>query len=142
MSTTERQNSQVLAALEAAPLDRIRLMKTLFLVWHRNGRPVHWPFTFTPYLYGPCSFEVYSTLDELKAHSLVVQPSLPIPNWAPYHLTAEGRKVARKSAANLDSEIARQIVETARWAHEQGFRSLLKSVYGEAPDFAVRSVAR
>jgi hypothetical protein len=39
---------QLVVALRAAPLDRIRLMKTAFLHWHRRGRPAEGPFTFRP----------------------------------------------------------------------------------------------
>ena len=34
------------------------------------------------------------------------------------------------------------IKDVARWASGQGFPSLLRAVYQEAPDFAIRSVLR
>ena len=58
----------ILLALRKTPLDRIRLMKTLFLVWNRSGRSIAGYFEFEPYLYGPCSLEMYSVLDDLTEH--------------------------------------------------------------------------
>ena len=84
-----RAQAQLLVALSGAALDRIRLMKTLFLVWYRHGRPPEGPFFFKPYLYGPCSFEVYRELDKLQAAGLVVQPNPSMQGR--YFLTSAGQ---------------------------------------------------
>lgn len=135
------QEAQILSALEAAPLDRIRLMKTLFLVWHRSGRPTRGPFKFQPYLYGPCAFNLYSALENMRQRRLVAQAPHPINQRAPYFLTEAGKSAARSISALSDTERA-TIQSTARWAARQRFLSLLEQVYQEAPDYAVNSVVR
>src|SRR5262245_47808593 len=87
---TVTQNEQIFAALEVAPLDRVKLMKVLFLAWHRTGKSALGPFHFQPYLYGPCAFDLYSRLDGLETSGLVRQMPHPVARWSPYHLTEAG----------------------------------------------------
>lgn len=142
MKTEATKRDILLVALEAAPLDRLRLMKTAFLVWHLGGRPKTGPFDFEPYLYGPCAFDLYTTLNQLAAEGLVVRTPYPEPRWAPYHLTAAGRRQAAAASYGLGDRMAGRIMKIAGWAEKQSFRSLLDYVYKEAPDFAIRSVVR
>lgn len=137
MNVNSRQ-AQILVALQVKPLDRIRLMKTLFLVWYRNGKPESGPFHFEPYLYGPCAFDLYATLEDMERHGLVIQAPHPINGWSPYYLTAKGQNVA----SNLDLDEKETIAEIARWAANQDFQTLLREVYKEAPEYANRSVFR
>jgi len=134
--------AQILVALSGAALDRIRLMKTLFIVWYRSGKREQGPFFFEPYLYGPCSFEVYRELDKLQARGLVVQAPHPIAQRSRYHLTTAGKRAAEAAVQLLGPKLSRDLQETARWSAGLSFRSLLDSVYSEAPEFATRSVAR
>jgi hypothetical protein len=64
----------VLLVLRKAPLDRIRIMKALFLIWYRSGKSIPDFFSFEPYLYGPYSLEVYAALKNLVDADLAVQP--------------------------------------------------------------------
>lgn len=132
-------DDQVLTALRAAPLDRVHLMKTLFLHWYRRDRPAEGPFHFQPYMFGPCAFDLYSALARLEAERLIAQeqPS----SWSDYMLTESGKQVADQAARRL-GEQAGQIERIARWASGQTFHALLYSVYKEAPEFAARSVVR
>lgn len=130
------KQAQIMLALKASPLDRIRLMKTLFLVWLRRGKPSAGPFTFEPYLYGPCSFALYATLREMESEGLIVQAPHTVYSRAPYYLTTKGQGLA--AGLQADSTIE----EVALWAAEQDFQSLLNQVYKEAPEFASRSVCR
>jgi len=132
----------ILLALREHPLDRIRLMKTLFLTWHRMGRNIPGFFRFVPYMYGPCSFEVYSTLEELLQAGFIVQPPHPIQQWGRYYLTEKGRARCEAIKQNLDQKYLMAISESAQFAAQASFRELLKKVYEEAPDFAVNSVLR
>lgn len=134
------QEAQVLLALSVAPLDRVRLMKTLFLAWHRLGRPTPAPFGFSPYLYGPCSFELYGVLRDLQERGLVVITTSAFGKQARYHLTNTGRAVALQAQRAESPQVAGLITSIAGWASTQSFRSLLGHVYAEAPDFAVNSV--
>ena len=128
------QEGQILVALEAAPLDRIRLMKTLFLVWYRSGRPNTGPFDFQPYLYGPCALDLYTAVDGLKARGLVIshQPRSPV-----YHLTESGKREA--VTAPVDARLRALVAEIARWAVGEGLSGLINQVYAEAPDFAAQA---
>ena len=125
------QEGQILVALEAAPLDRIRLMKTLFLVWYRSGRPNTGPFHFEPYLYGPCALDLYTALDGLKARGLVISQR---PRSSVYHLTESGKREA--VTATVDAQLRALVAEIARWAIGQELSGLINQVYAEAPDFA------
>lgn len=138
---TGRQSAQwdqILAALSAAPLDRVRLMKTLFLFWYRRGKPRSGPFRFRPYLYGPCAFDLYGALEDMEREGLVVQAPHPVQRWGRYYLTELGTKAL--ALAGLTREDTEGIGEIANWAAMQGFRSLLEQVYREAPDYASESV--
>lgn len=135
------RRDQVLVAVAATPLDRIRLMKTAFLVWFRAGQPEEGPFLFQPYLYGPCAFDLYHTLDDLIAERMIVPVSAG-QSSASYYITAVGRREAAEAARRLGPAKANEVSQTARWAVSQGFRSLLRQVYAEAPDFATHSVLR
>jgi hypothetical protein len=137
-----RAQGHILVALSGAALDRIRLMKTLFLVWYRSDDGEHGPFYFEPYLYGPCSFEVYRELDKLQSRGLIVQAPHPIAQRSRYHLTAAGRRVADTAAEQLGAKLSRELRDTARWSAELSFGSLLSAVYSEAPEFVARSIAR
>jgi len=136
------KNDWVLLLLRQNPLDRIHIMKALFLIWHRSGRNIKNYFEFVPYLYGPCSFEVYSVLENLQANGFIVQPPHSMPQWVNYYLTEKGRKEAENAAARASSDILRFIEKIVEQVSRLGFYELLQMVYTEAPDFAVNSMFR
>lgn len=132
----------ILLALRQTPLDRIHIMKTLFLIWHRSERKITDFFEFKPYLYGPCSFEVYSVLESLEADGYIVQPPHPMPQWVNYYLTERGKKEAVEAEERISHDILRLIKEIVNEVSQLGFHELLRKVYAEAPDFAVNSMFR
>ena len=132
----------ILAILRKKPLDRIHIMKLLFLIWHRSGRNIQQYFHFEPYLYGPCSIELYSELRKLLAHGLIVQPPYPMQQWSKYYLSNEGRIKAEEAIKKFDSETIDLIEKTIEEISHLGFLDLLKKVYQEAPEFAVKSVLK
>ena len=132
----------VLLALRQTPLDRIHIMKTLFLIWHRSGRKITDYFDFNPYLYGPCSFEVYSVLDSLQADRYIVQPPHTIPQWVNYYLTERGKKEAEEAVRKASREALILIETVVAESSQLSFYELLRKVYAEAPDFAVNSMFR
>lgn len=138
----QERRDQLLVALAAAPLDRIRLMKTAFLVWYRNGKPESGPFRFEPYLYGPCSFELYHTLHQLQIEHLITQLPADGSKYSPYRLTELGKEAESRAEQRLGWRITNDLQETASWCSGLAFRSLLQEVYREAPDFATQSVLR
>lgn len=131
----------LLLLLDEQPLDRVRLMKGLFLVWHRSGRRIEGYYEFIPYRYGPCSFELYTELNAAGRDRMIAQAPHPISNWAPYFLTDRGREAARDARRKADSRSLRLIESAARDVASVGFFDLLRKVYAEAPDFASESEA-
>lgn len=135
-----RRQAQILVALDAAPLDRIHLMKTIFLYWHRSGRPSDGPFEFKPYLYGPCAFDLYRALDFLVFHRFAIQLPHQPEKAVPYYITALGRKAMRRIA--LPEDERETIKKIARNVAGLDLKALLTAVYREAPDFASKSLLR
>ena len=131
----------ILAMLRISPLDRIHIMKGLFLLWRRMGEIPDY-FQFEPYLYGPCSFEVYDVLAAMEKEGLIVQPSHPAPQWANYYLTERGRKEAERALREIDAKLRDHLETVTREVSRLGFYALLKRVYEEAPEFAVNSVVK
>lgn len=130
----------ILLILREGAMDRIHIMKTLFLLWHRMGRNVPNYFEFIPYLYGPCSFEVYSTLKTLESDGFIVQPPHPFPRWVNYYLTERGKREVEKVSIKAPSETFEIIKAVAKEVSKLNFYELLRKVYDEAPDFARNSI--
>jgi len=137
-----RKEDWILLALRQTPLDRIHIMKTLFLIWHRSGRKMEGYFQFEPYLYGPCSFEVYSILENLQADGFIVQPPHSMPQWVNYYLTEKGKKEADEAVKRASPQTLKFIETLAKEVSQLSFYELLRKVYTEAPDFAVNSMFR
>jgi hypothetical protein len=102
------------------PLDRIRLMKALFLIWHRSGRTLENYYEFTPYMYGPCSFDLYAELDAAQQEHLVSQAPHSVAQWAAYYLTPKGasraeavQAITSKEIVNLIRAVAEKVIEEA-----------------------------
>jgi len=130
----------VLLLLMQTPLDRIHIMKALFLIWHRSGRKISNYFEFEPYLYGPCSFEVYSVLESLETSRFIVQLPHLIPQWVDYYLTEQGKKEAEEAIKRAPADTVSLIKTVATEVSKLGFFELLRKVYAEAPDFAAKSM--
>lgn len=130
----------ILLLLREKPMDRIRLMKALFLIWHRSGRKISGFYEFLPYMYGPCSFDLYRELESAERLQLISQAPHPIDRWADYFLTARGSHAADAAVRKIDSKARETIHSVANEVTEVGFQELLRQVYDEAPDFAGNSV--
>jgi len=140
-----KKHEWILLALRYKPLDRVRLMKALFLFWWENKDKLENYFEFKPYLYGPCSFEVYKVLEKLEQARLIVQLPQPIQEWSPYYLTPRGEREAKKIEDQLVEavpELAESFRSTVEEVTRLSFRNLLRKVYGDAPEYATRSVIR
>ena len=115
-------------------------MKALFLIWHRSGRNIPNYFNFEPYLYGPCSFEVYSVLKILETSGFIVQAPHPRPQWVNYFLTARGKEEAEKAKEKASPDTLRVIEKVSHEVSQLSFYELLRKVYAEAPDFTNNSI--
>jgi hypothetical protein len=132
----------ILLLLREKPMDRIRLMKALFLIWHRSGRKISGFYDFLPYMYGPCSFDLYRELESAERLQLISQAPHPIDRWADYFLTARGEHAADAAVRKIDSNSREIIRSVASEVTKVGFQELLRRVYDEAPDFAENSVVQ
>ena len=90
------------------PIDRIRLMKALFLLSQEESQ-LQGIFKFEPYLYGAVSFEVYDCLRSLQAKGIVTTTNENVnERWNRYYLTSTGTKVAQ--SLNLPKKLLRKSV--------------------------------
>lgn len=119
------------------PLDPIRIMKGLFLVTQRlAGENI---YTFQPYNYGPCSFEVYQDLRSLQSSGDI--KSVPTtPTWSSYQLTPQGWEHAVSRLQQMNAAQRSVVSECRQFVESRGFRQLLRDVYTAYPSFATRSL--
>lgn len=132
----------ILVILRRKSLDRIHIMKVLFLIWYRSREEIKDYFQFEPYLYGPYSLEVYSELRNLQEHGFIIQPPSPIQQWTNYYLTIQGSIEAEKSLKKFNSDTITLIDKTVGEISNLGFFELLQKIYKEAPEYAVNSILK
>jgi len=130
----------ILLLLSEEPLDRIHIMKALFLIWLRSGKHIKGFFKFEPYLYGPYSLDVYSELDSLLSDGSISQPPYSAKSWVSYFITDEGMKNVNDIKNEIKPEIRKLISSVVKEISSLDFFSLLRKVYREAPDFAKKSI--
>jgi hypothetical protein len=138
-TSTMSQGDWLLVFLAETPLDRLRLMKALFLFWHRQEKRLEGYFDFQPYLYGPFSFEMFGVLERLEAPGLVSRAPDEQPRYATYYLTRKGRQRAHEIGRRLDPDVLDDVRRTASEVSGLGFMDLLRRVYREAPEYASRT---
>ena len=137
-----KRTDLILLLLREKPLDRIRLMKALFLIWLRSGRNIPGFFEFVPYMYGPCSFELYDEIDRAGRERFLTQLSGSYPRWSPYYITERGKKAADQASQEINATTLRLVRAVAQEVSELDFHNLLRRVYAEAPDFATNTVVK
>jgi len=130
----------ILFLLSESSLDRIHLMKGLFLVWYKSDRLIEDYFQFEPYLYGPCSLEVYASLNELLQEGFIAQPQHHDIRYEAYSLTPRGLPIATERRKLLSGRLSKVISGVVSEIKSMGFHELLKMVYKEAPEYAVNSM--
>lgn len=139
------KNDWVMLVLRQSPLDRVHLMKVLFLLWYRS-RNSDQPFTdyfkFEPYFYGPYSLDVYAELRALSEEDMVVQPAHKKQEWAHYYLSEQGKELAETIAKKATPEQLKLIEQVTLEVADLEFRDLLRKVYTEAPEFATESLMK
>jgi len=126
-----------LFAGEQKPMDTIRIMKGLFIVGQESPKPLPSYYEFEPYLYGPCSFEVYGDLDELLKAGLVEEHR---PYYRSYCLTAKGTEKAKNAWSQIAADIRLRIETTKELVLSKSFSELLEYVYTKWPKMASMSI--
>lgn len=117
-------------------VDRIRLMKGMFLFQEEGDAPPEVDYQFRPYDYGPFTREVYDDIEELTRRGLVIESR----DRKSFRVTAAGRQCAEE--AGLDPEAVERLQQLRVELCDLSFRDVLKRVYEAHPESAARSVAK
>jgi len=127
---------------ENEAMDPVRIMKSLFLLGKEAEDQLSNFYEFEPYLYGPCSFEVYEDLDALKRKGLIDEERLPYRRWSYYSLTGKGSIQAKKSFGEISDPVREKMTEIKKLVMELPFLSLLRYVYERYPEYGKQSLIR
>jgi uncharacterized protein YwgA len=117
----------------------IQLQKTLFKFAMEAGVDSNEAYSFEPYNWGPCSFEIYADLEELREKGLI----RAVPSgrgWSLYQLTDEGKEEAERIAKTAAKEQLEKLRQIKKWVEERSFSQLLRDVYYQYPEFAEKSM--
>ncbi len=115
----------------------IQIMKAMFLI--KEELDLSEFYEFKPYLYGPCSFEIYSDLLDLKIRGLIdTIPSLW--GWKNYRITAKGKVEAEKYIKEESEEVKNKILQIKKLVVSKSFLELLRYVYTKYPEYATNSI--
>lgn len=117
-------------------VDRIRLMKGMFLFQKEGGAPPDVDYKFTPYDYGPFTPEVYRDAEALAAEGLVLEAR----DGQSYRITEAGRLALAKY--NFPEALTETLDQFRIEVTEATFKELLRRVYTAYPESASRSVAK
>ncbi len=122
----------LLDALDKKPMPPIQLMKSLFL-FTQEKNPKNF-YKFIPYLYYPCSFEVYTDLNFLENYGFITS-HLSNRGWSFFRITnkSENFLIDNKEIIEKLAKIKESIIS-------KSFIDLLKFVYSKYPDFVKNSI--
>ncbi len=122
-------------------VDRIRLMKGMFLFQEEGDAPPEVDYDFQPYDYGPFTREVYDDLEELSRQGLIIEAR----DGKSYRATAAGCSRIDDLVSHplgLDPPAVEHLQNLRVELADLSFRQLLKRVYDAHPESAARSVAK
>ena len=141
---TSRQKI-VLASLSLCPdasLSPVQAQKLFFLIDEKIARLLGGrQFDFRPYDYGPFDKSVYSEFESLERQGYVtITPFGPIGGKRRYGLSSIGMELGTKLQADLPSEAATFIQETASWIRSMSFAQLVGAIYSAYPHMRSNSV--
>jgi hypothetical protein len=121
-------------------IDPIRIMKGLFLFKMEFKDKLKDFYDYIPYLYGPCSFEVYGDLIELQIKGIIDNYSQPLCRWSYYRLTERGQICAKSLINNAPAELLEKLKVIKIKVTSLSFLELLKEIYKNYPEYAQNSV--
>ena len=124
-------------------VDPIRIMKGQFLFAMET--PAEWAsgesrYEFVPYQFGPCSFEIYSDLDELEKAGYLKTRQVPSQSWKYYSATDKGQAQLPIFEAEFAPQAVLYLRRLRTFIDGLSFRKLLEVVYSKYPAFAAKSV--
>lgn len=115
----------------------IQIMKGMFLI--NQELNISNFYKFEPYLYGPCSFEIYSDLISLLEDKLIDTVSTPF-LWKYYRITDRGSEKVSLIIKNLNEKLLRKLSEIKKFVISKTFVELLRYVYEKYPEYAKNSI--
>jgi uncharacterized protein YwgA len=122
-------------------LDRIRLMKGMFLFAQSNLVGARERYEFQPYDWGPFSRDIYRDLDALQEGALLA--AFPEGSrYAEYRVTELGRQQTERLQRSLPAQITDCLAEIKVTVTSKSFLELLEYVYERYSRFAERSRLR
>ncbi|MBI4339707.1 MAG: hypothetical protein HY680_07105 [Chloroflexi bacterium] len=117
----------------------IQVQKALFKLAKEAGVPPAEAYEFTPYNWGPCSFEIYDDLQALREEGLI--EAVPTARgWSVYRTTKEGCRLASALRGNADLAMLQRVDTLREWVTTRPFEQLLKDVYRDYPEYATQSM--
>lgn len=120
-------------------LEPIQVQKTLFKFAEESGAEESERYDFEPYNWGPCSFDIYDDLAELREEGLVeFQPSGR--GWNVYHVTEKGTQAGLELRESVNSDLVSTMDDIREYVTSRSFSRLLKDVYSDYPSSAERSL--
>lgn len=128
------------SAGETNLVDPIRIMKGLFLFKMEFKEKLGDFYDYSPYLYGPCSFEIYRDLIELQLKGLVDSYSQPIYRWSYYRLTEKGQTWVKSLIRDAPIEFLERLKKIKIKVTSLSFLELLREIYKKYPEYAQNSV--
>jgi hypothetical protein len=128
---------------EAQKLDPVRIMKGLFLISMESPQdwlPREARYEFVAYNYGPCSFDIYSDLDQFVEHGYVKATEVPGRSWKYYSPTSKGVELSKRLVRTMHPKVVKYFEAIRNFVSKLSFRQLLEAVYHRYPQYAVKSV--
>jgi len=125
-------------------VDPLRIQKGLFYFAQEAGKglPSDSVYSFEPYMYGPCSFDIYRDLDSLVDKGLVQRFQIETQNWPYYGLTHGGREVTKGLRDTAEAHLLEALTEIRTRVMSLSFLDLLRKVYREHGSYAVNSIIK
>ncbi len=124
------------------PVDSsLRIMKLLFMIGQENKTLPNFYNSFHRYLYGPCDFEVYTDILNLKTEGLIEETTNPFKNFSTFRLTNSGIEHIKPLFDSLSISIKKSIKDIKREVNVRfSINNLLKYVYSKYPGWDTNSV--
>ena len=124
---------------ESEPLDRLRMQKGVFLLTMRGPEEWNGLFNFTPYDWGPYSFDLASTIEGLLAEGKLVKEAFPGRRYMRYRTSEAGERLIDELADEVSPGAQNFVQATRSYVSSRSFARLLREVYKAYPAFAVNS---
>ena len=124
---------------ETEPLDRLRMQKGVFLLAMRGPEDWNGLFQFTPYDWGPYSFDLASTVEDLLAEGKLVKEAFPGRRYMRYRTSQAGERLIDELDGEVPAGEHAFVQATRRYVSSRSVARLLREVYKASPAFAVNS---